>query len=173
MVSRHYTFDERALGQQNLTQSSGELWAAASGGYLVRYELTSKGGADYFGEGIAGTLTQDYELTGVGKPVKVQLPSGCPGGIVDASLLPDASNVSSIPGELNYQTSTSLADAVAFYQKQIPGLGRKLANPPDTAQNEATLDYQQGDQAMSVSITTDAEVTTVDILLVRGQKKGN
>src|SRR6185436_12342831 len=92
--ANHYTFDQRALGENGLTESTGELWVAAQGSYVVKYLLTRKGNADYFGEGIEGTTTLDYELTGVGQPVTIALPDDCPPGLVDAPLLTDATEVS-------------------------------------------------------------------------------
>ena len=127
----HYTFDERALGQLGLAKSTGELWVASNGGYIVRYKVATKGTAVYFGEGIEGTLTWDYELTGVNQPVAVELPKGCPAGMVNAPLLPGATAVRRVPGLLSYSTSTGLAAAAAFYQKQIPLLGWKLTGDPD------------------------------------------
>ena len=88
--AKAYTFDERAMAQENLTKSTGKVWVASPGDYVVRYMLTTKGTPDYFGPGVAGTLTEDYELTDIGKPVNLQLPDGCPGGVVSIPSLPDA-----------------------------------------------------------------------------------
>ena len=134
---------------------------------LVKYLLTSTGSADYFGEGIAGTLTQDYELSGVGEPVTIQLPAGCPGGKIDAPLLPGAANVVNTPGVLTYDTSSSVAEAAAFYQNQMAGLGWTLPNPADVTPTGASLYFQKGNQDLNVSITTNNGVTTVNLLLVR------
>ena len=62
VASDRYTFDQRAVGEDGVTESSGELWVASEGGYLIKYVLTRKAKADYFGEGVEGTLTLDYEL---------------------------------------------------------------------------------------------------------------
>ncbi len=172
IVANHYKFDESALGEQNLNQSSGEVWVATSGGYIVKYLLTTKAKADYFGDGVEGTLTSDYELTDVGKPVEIQLPATCPGGMIDAPQLPDASNVDSEPGTLTYTTSTSMADAATFYQKQLPTLGWTLQGQADVsvADGKALMDFVQGTQDMSIFITSNAGVTTVNIMLTRVQK---
>jgi hypothetical protein len=167
----HYTFDERALGQTGLAKSSGEMWVASKGGYIVKYLLATKGSADYFGEGSEGTLTWDYELTGANQPVSIEIPKDCPAGLVDAPLLPDASNVESMPGMLTFDTSTSLADAAAFYVKQIPTLGWKVAegepDKPDVTGASVVLDFTQADKTLSVILTSDQGVTTVDIILTR------
>jgi hypothetical protein len=170
LAADHYTFDERVFGQLGLAQSTGEMWVASNGGYIVKYLVTTKGNADYFGEGIEGTLTWDYELTDVNKPVTIKLPADCPAGIVNAPQLPAASNVLNMPSVLTYDTASSLADAAAFYQKQIPGLGWKLLGNPTITDTTALLSFTQGNQNMTVIITTDAGSTKVHIVLGKAQK---
>ena len=165
VAADHYTFDERALGGVGIAKSTGELWVATQGGYLVKYVLTTKGDANAFGKGIAGTLTWDYELTGANEPVAIQLPADCPAGMVNAPLLPDAANVQKLPGLLTYDTATSLADAAAFYQKQIPDLGWTQLDDPLITDTSVLLDYTQGDKSLTVIITAGDAGTKVDIEL--------
>jgi hypothetical protein len=167
VAAAHYTFDQRALGEDGLTESTGELWIAAEGGYLVKYLLTSTGNADYFGEGLEGTLTLDYELTGINQPVTIQLPEDCPPGMVTAPLLPDASNVVSTPGTLAYDTATGLDAAAAFYQEQLPGLGWTPDGEPSIAEAAKILIYTQGEQRMTVILSAEADQTTVNIVIGR------
>jgi hypothetical protein len=166
----HYSFDERALGQLGIAKSTGEMWVASDGGYIVKYTLTTKGDANAFGKGIEGTLTWDYELTDANQPVAIQLPKDCPAGMVNAPRLPGASNVLNMPSVLTYDTSSSLTDAAAFYQKQIPVLGWQPLGEPNITETTALLDFTQGDQQMTVIITTGAGGTKVHILLGSSQK---
>jgi hypothetical protein len=168
-AAKHYTFDERAFGQLGLAKSTGEMWVASDGGYIVKYLLTTKGTAVYFGEGIEGTLSWDYELTGVNQPVAIQLPADCPAGMVDAPLLPDATGVLRLPGLLSYSTLTSLANAAAFYQKQIPLLGWKPLGNPTITDTLALLDYTQGAKTMTVIITGGQAGTAIRIVVGAGQ----
>lgn len=163
IAADHYKFDERAFGQLDLTQSTGEMWVAPGGGYVVRYLLTTKGKADYFGEGIEGTLTLDYELTGVNQPVTFKLPGDCPAGMVNAPLAPNASNVVNVPSVLTYDTSTSLADVTAFYQKEIPVLGWTLNGEPTITETTALMEFTQGNHTMTIVITAGATGTKVHI----------
>lgn len=121
--TNHYTFDERAIAQAGLNESAGELWITSQGGYLVRYHLTTTGDENYFGEGTKGTLTWNYELSEINQVPPIELPESCPPGMLDAPLLDDASNVMNAPGLLQYETAASVADALAFYEQQLPGLG--------------------------------------------------
>ena len=166
----HYTFDERAFGQLDIAQSTGEIWVASEGGYIVKYVLTTIGNADYFGEGVEGILTWDYELTDVNQLVTIELPADCPAGMVDAPLLPDASDVLSMPGILTYGTSSSPADAAAFYQEQVPGLGWELLGEPSISDTAALLDFTKGDQMITIFITAGDSATTIRIIIVRTQE---
>ena len=80
VAAHHYTFDERAFGPLAPSESTGELWVAADGGYLVRYVVTTKAAQEYFGEGVEGTVTWNYELTDVNEPLTVVVPDDCPAG---------------------------------------------------------------------------------------------
>ncbi|MFA5873700.1 MAG: hypothetical protein WC832_07015 [Anaerolineales bacterium] len=170
VAASHYTFDERAFGQLGVAKSTGEIWVASDGGYIVRYRVATEGNADYFGEDTEGTITWDYELTDVNQPVTFELPEDCPAGMVNAPLLPDAAVVVNMPGVLTYDTSSSLAEAGAFYQKQIPDLGWELLGEPSISDSMVLLDYTQGDKTMTVIITTGDAGTKVHIVLGRSQE---
>lgn len=170
ITANHYTFDERALGQLEIAKSTGEIWVASDGGYLVKYVLTTTGTSDFFGEGIEGTLTWDYELTDVNQPVSIELPADCPAGMVNVPKLPDASNVVDEPGMLMYDTSSSLADAAAFYQEQLPDFGWELFGEPTITETIVLMDLIQGDQNLSVIITVGDAVSRVQILLENSEK---
>jgi hypothetical protein len=166
----HYTFDQHALGEDGLTESTGELWVAKDGGYLVKYVLTRKGKAETFGEGVEGAQTVDYELTNPNKPPKIQIPDDCPAGMVDAPLLPDAANIARSPGRLAYATSSSVKDAAAFYQKQLPQAAWKPNGDSVVTANAGFLSYKLVDQTLTLVITAKDAKTTVTILLERSPK---
>ncbi len=170
VAANHYTFDQRALGEDGITESTGEIWVASEGNYIVKYLLTRKGKADYFGEGIEGTLTLDYQLTDPNQPVTIQLPEDCPPGLVDAPLLPDAANVEKMPGALTYDTSAGLAEAAAFYQEQIPSLGWTLEGEPSITESAAFLNYKKDSQSMVIFLSAGDNMTTVHILLENSQE---
>jgi hypothetical protein len=139
------------------------MWVASSGGYLLKYVLATKGNAGYFGEGVDGTLSWDYELTGIGEPVTIALPDDCPAGMLSVPQLPDASNVTTLPSVLTYETATSLADIAAFYQAQVPTLGWDVGNDPTFTATSMIVDFTLGTTTLTVSATTGNGVTTVQI----------
>ena len=158
LAADHYTFDERALGLDGRATASGELWVASSGGYLLKYVLKTQGDANYFGEGLVGTLTLDYELTGANQPVQVSLPPDCPAGMLTAPRLPDAAHVASVPGLLAYDTAATLAAAAAYYQQQLPGLGWTQSRDPITADTFVNLAYTRS-CPKSGAVTTAPRLT--------------
>jgi hypothetical protein len=170
VTATHYTFDQRALGEAGLTESSGELWVATEGGYIAKYLLSTKGNADYFGERIEGTLTLDYELTDINQPVTIVQSEDCPPGMVNAPLLPDASDVVQVPGLLAYTTATNLADATSFYEEQIPGPGWEPDGQPGVDETTTILNYKQGERRMTVVLTVEGDKTTVNIVVGRSQE---
>ena len=170
IAANHYTFDQRALGALDIVQSTGEMWVASEGGYIVKYSVTTKGDAKYFGEGIEGTVTYDYELTEVNKPIIIELPGDCPAGMVNAPRLPDATNVVNMPSVLMYDTASSPADAAAFYQEQIPTLGWTLTEEPTIGDTTAILIFTQADQTLTVIVAVEDTGTSVQILLENAQE---
>ena len=161
--ANHFTFDQRALGQGDSATSTGEMWVASEGGYVVKYVQTTKAKADFFGEGIEGTLSWDYELTAVNQPATITVPVGCPTGLLNTPTLPDASNIESVPGELTFDTASSLADIAAFYQSAIASLGWTPGDDPTLTDTTLLVEFTRGDETLSIDATTDAGVTSVSV----------
>ena len=147
-----YTFDQRAVGVADLAQSTGEMWVTNEGGYVVKYLLTTTAGPDYFGAGVDGILSMEYELTGPNAPLTITLPEDCPPGLVNAPTLPDATNVENTPGLLAFDTPTSMAEVVTFYTEQLPPLGWSPQGDPMLAEGAAVLIYTSGDVAVTITI---------------------
>lgn len=169
--SNHYTFDGHALAQQDLAQSTGELWVATDGGYLVKYLLTTTGKAAYFGEGIEGTLTEDYELTDIGKPVVISLPADCPPGLVQAPQLADAANVENDLGLLTYTTASSPQEAAAFYQMELPKLGWQATGQPLVDEASAFLQFEKDGESLWVNVSVEEDGThSVQIMTLPTQE---
>lgn len=146
----HYTFDERALAEYGFSKITGELWLASEGGYVLRFKMTTTGAVGYFDENTGGTLSYDYELTEINAPVSIELPADCPPGLVDAPMLPDAANVNNRPGVLEYQTASSVAEARAFYEQQLPKLGwtAPVSDATGIPEGISPEEYQQALEAL-------------------------
>ncbi len=166
----HYTFDEHAVGLAGQAKSTGEAWIATTGGYVVKYALTTIAKADYFGDGIEGTLTWNYSLTEINTAVVPPIPPDCPAGLLSVPQLPDAADLDSEPGVLSYTTAASLADTAAFYSRELPKSGWKQTNEPTLDTPATALDFAEGSASLTVSISTDAGVTTVTIVAGRNDQ---
>ena len=160
-----YTFDERALGESGFSQSTGQVWVASETGVVIRYLLTTKAGADYFGEGVDGTLTSEYNLTDINQLVLIELTSGCPGGLVEAPLLPDAQSVRRLPGVTIYSTAGSIQDGLAFYLEQLPALGWSATGDPAITDSMGVANFVQGEQQLSVIVTSSENMLVVHLLM--------
>jgi hypothetical protein len=150
-----YTFDERALGEAGFTHASGQVWVASDNGYVVRYLLTTTAKADYFGEGTDGTLTREYNLTGINQPVTISLPAAC-GTVSGVPVMADARNLLRQPGVTLYTTASSIADVLAFYQAQMPALGWTASDEPSQSDTTATMVFVQGAQKLSLLVVASA-----------------
>src|SRR5262249_15893523 len=126
---------------------------------------------DYFGQGIEGTETSDYELMIPDKPLVINTPATCPPGMVNAPLLPDAANVTKALGVLSYQSAISLANAATFYQQELPKQGWTQAEEPDSTTSATVLSYKQGNQLLSLNLLAkDGGGIMVNIALSRLQE---
>ncbi len=169
VTANGYKFDERALGLAGNATGTGEVWVADTGGYVVEYSLTLKGGADYFGEGGDGTLTWTYDVTKVGQPAAITLLKDCPSGLVDAPVMKDAQNVQQLPGATVYTTPSTVAQVADFYQKQLPATGWKLNGKPGIGAKAGFLTFKQGTSQLTVLIQAGDKGTVVQIVLASVQ----
>lgn len=163
IASTRYTFDESAQAASGIAESIGELWIASDGGYLVRYMLETTGTPTYFGEGIEGTLTWDYQLEDVGSPLVIELPSDCPPPLLDLPMLPDAANVLQFPGSTSYTTTAGLEETLAFYEEQISALGGQVVNALVSTESTALLGFTLGDQSILLVANADLAGTIIDL----------
>lgn len=129
IATNRYTFDQRALGEQGITESTGELWVASEGGYLVKYLLTTKADENYLGEGIDGTVTWDYQINEINSITSIDLPADCPPALPqNIPMMQDATNVEDFFSVIDYQTASTPKDVIAFYEEEMSLLGW---NKPD------------------------------------------
>ncbi len=161
--ARQYTFDASALGVEEPGKASGEIWVAADGGYPVKYILQTEGDENFYGEGIQGKMTWDYELTDVNSPDPVLPPQGCPPGRVTVPRMDDAANPVESPGLLSYETSSDAANAAAFYQQQMPAAGYEETSTY-IATGFARLQYMKGSQETTVYVW-DGSPVEVQVVL--------
>jgi len=161
----HYTFDESALGQTGFSKSTGQVWVATDGGMVVKYLLTTTAGEDYFGKGIEGAQTWEYNLTDINQPVLIELPAGCPAGLVEAPLMPAAQDIRQLPGVTIYTIAGSLQDVFTFYQEQLPALGWVAMSEPVGGDMSQSAIFVLEDQQLTVIGVSTENGSEVRLLL--------
>lgn len=157
----HYTFDERAMLEPGI-DTQGEIWTATDGGYVVRFLRSTSAAADYFGDGLAGTMTWDYELTEVNALPAVALPAGCQ---IDAPIMAGASNVIVLSHYAGFDTQSSVADVIAYYEEQLPALGWTVRSEPFIGDDRAVIEFAKDDQVLNLLITPGENGQRVDLVL--------
>jgi len=161
------TFDARALGWSGpTTAASGRVAVAVNGGYIVQFDLAADGGAELFGEGSSGKLTQHYELTGIGTTT-VAIPTSCPAGIIEGHLTTDAADIESLPGYLTFTTKDAVAKTGAFYRDTSLAFGWKSAGDTLISPDLATLHFTADGLEITVGITAITGGSRVEIIATR------
>ncbi len=164
VLAVRYDFDERAFGSLPESTSTGQMWVAADGGFVVRYTLTTLGTSEYFGENGEGTLTFDYQLTDVNTAPPIALSADCADGTTDAPLLPDAADVVRVPGLVSYTTSVTADEAVAFYQEQLTAQGWNPVGDPTVGEIGTVQTFQRAPDELVVVVRGGEAGTTVRLV---------
>jgi hypothetical protein len=157
VAATRYDFDQRAFGSLPESASTGQIWIASEGGFVVRYLLTTTAGAEYFGDGSEGTLEVDYEVTDVNAAPAIALPAECSEQLPDAPMLPGATDVVGAADYVSYTTASSVDEAVAFYHDQLTALGWTSLSEPSVAETATIETFQRdGEQLLVIVSATDA-----------------
>lgn len=164
VAAQRYTFDEQAIGQQDVARSAGELWVSAADGHLLKYHLDTTGNAAFFGLNADGTLTYDYSLAQVNSVADIELPDSCSSVRVDLPVMDDASDVRRSPGRLSFVIAQSLADVVAFCGTEFGALGWAPTAEPEVVGDTTVLEFASGGQALTVKLRTEDGGTKVTLL---------
>ena len=162
-----YEFDQRAFGSAPESTSAGQIWVASDGGYIVRYLLTTSGADEYFGEGGAGELTVDYQLTDVNAASPIALPTECVEGVTDgvaAPLMDDATDVVRVPGIDSYVTTAKPVQVFDFYSDKLSALGWKSVVEPTTGGTTSVETFQRDGKQLSVIVGETDAGTTVRLI---------
>ena len=90
VAAKHYSFTIEGLGAGTGTQvetNQGDIWVAADGGYLLKYQVatTMRTAAEGTTAAEVFQLTFTLELTSVNQPVSVQMPAACPAPTTDTT----------------------------------------------------------------------------------------
>ncbi len=152
-----YRFDQRAVGQDSVATTTGEVWMANDGDYVIAYTMSATAGAELFGDGVEGTMSWEYALTDVNSSVTVDIPPECGTALLNAPLLDDATNIVRFDTGVRFDTSSNPADIVAFYQEHGPVVGWVAEGDPSSDAERGTVEFTAGDALITVvALAADA-----------------
>jgi hypothetical protein len=156
-----FAFDGRTMGLVDPVTAAGHAWVTPGDNLLVRYDVEIDGGPEYFGDGITGTLTGRYEIADVGGPVAIDLPAGCPAGLIEGPQPGDATDVVAVPGRTQLTTGLSITKTTALYHDTSIAFGWKPVGVPKTQDDTAVLQFTQGSLEIFVVISKGTAGTQV------------
>lgn len=163
-----YRFDQHAVGQDGVATTTGEVWMAVDGGYVVAYTMSATAGAELFGDGVDGTMSWEYSLTDVNAPVTVDIPPECGAALMNAPLPADAASVVRFGTGVRFDTSSSPADVIAFYQQQSSAIGWAAEGEPSSDAERGTVEFTAGDTL--ITVVALAQDAGSNVLIVSGAK---
>ena len=166
----HYIVNETGGNILGYTQSRTEAWVAEDGKFVVKALFEATGKDQFFGNSQTdGTVRWSYELSEVNAPIKIEAPADCGLG-EDVPVLPDATNQVSMGGTTNYNTSKSLEEVVAFYEKELADRGwTKNDQGQLSADNMAQLAFTKDKSTLRLMIISDPGSNTTSVTLLTEQ----
>jgi len=173
-ATQHFSFDQAAIKYPGKGKVNGEMWLAASGGYLVKYSLSVDGGPDLLGQDMQGVMTWEYRLTNINGNVLVDLPEGCPPGLIEAPLMDGAQAVTDQPGLQEFDVASDLKGVMSFYQDKLAALGYTLQEQPVPGESLEQLTFTKPGYVLNVLVETGTDNTShVLVTLKRGDESAS
>lgn len=157
IASQHYTFDAASLVLPVDATASGEVWIAKDGGYVVKYVLDITGSDSVFGVGASGTRHLEYALSKVGAQAQVVYPAGCDPVLSDIPAMKDASDLTRLPGLLDYSTNATQNDIFAFYQDKLTAMGWQKLTDDGIGTDSATTSFIRSDSSVDATVAVEVE----------------
>jgi hypothetical protein len=167
--AKRYKYDEKSMALIGFAKASGEVWVAADGGYVVKDTLQWQGGAGLFGASGSsqGEGSWTWELSDVNTSISIKPPANCGGATGGLPILPDAKDKAAFGDLTTYTSATKMADAVAFYKKEMVAAGWKIDGEPVSTDQMSMLSFKKDAQTAQVTITADQGKTTVMMTITK------
>lgn len=173
VLCNEYIFDEKGLTDasgQGITRAQGKVYVAVDGGYMVKLlmeaDTKSLMGDTAFDE---GTIYMELGISDINQPITIEPPAEIEeqqSKQEDIPMLPDANIEFSSAELITYLTGSSVADAAAFYEDQMPANGWTVAEGSMAMEDMAMMSYQKDNRLASIIISvTDEEGTSILISL--------
>jgi hypothetical protein len=163
----HYRFDQSALPRFKTTgDTSGDVWVAEKGGYVLRYSLTAAGPQESSGKGLEVSQSYQYEL--IPDSPAPALPDGCAPVPMDLPVVDGARNVNRTGGLVTFDTGSNPRGVIDFYEQKLPGLGWKAetAGPAGEVSLPVYYDFTNGGLRLTLDLATNEDQTTAVALVI-------
>lgn len=169
--SAHYVFDETDLKgtEGEVENADGHVYVSLEGGYVVRILMDGRGQLNLFGGNTdqVGDIHFALNLSDVNAPLEVAPPEACLGEAVDFPMLEDASSISSIAGLISYKSTTTVEDAVAFYDEALAAADWvKNEDESSVLSGTAFLSYTRENETANLIIGPSSDTDGIDVVIV-------
>jgi hypothetical protein len=164
----HYKVSQANLGFGTSKDASGDIWIAEDGGYAVKFTGTATGSFDIGDNSIDGTLTWEYNLTGINSLQAIGLPPECESqqdAMGDLPVPPGVSDIANLGKLISFSSPDKPAVVADFYRAALPDKGWKITNDSGLGADLVTLDIRKGDQTMTILITGEPNSGGSSILI--------
>lgn len=145
----HYKLQKPNFGMSNVTSSSGEIWVAQEGNYVVRLTGKAEGTFDITGKQIVGTMTYEYNVSEINKLADIVLPAECKAQSASTSdfpIYPTATDKMILGSDLiSYSTPDAVDVVAAWLRKELVNLGWKITKD-STASGMVLMTIEKSDK---------------------------
>jgi hypothetical protein len=137
-----------------------DVWKDDATGAVLRYDLRLTGSDPLFDAG-EGLMSGQFLVGDVG-PQTIEPIAGCE---IDLPMPPDAARVVSMPGLIAFDSASTAAETIAFYQTALPPAGWKSTAEPETGTDAVLLSYSRQGQILDINIEILDAGVHVELLL--------
>jgi hypothetical protein len=99
----------------------------------------------------------EYALSKVGAQAQVVYPAGCDPVLSDIPAMKDASDLTRLPGLLDYSTNATQNDIFAFYQDKLTAMGWQKLTDDGIGTDSATTSFIRSDSSVDATVAVEVE----------------
>jgi hypothetical protein len=164
--AKHYAWKEGSFAGFGWLSGQGETWVAEDGGYVVKQRIEGTGKGFLLGDDTdEGTTTMEYEVTEANGSFEILPPEGCEGPSTDIPVMPIALETMTLGDMISYRSPTPLADAVSFYETEMPANGWQASGEPIETEGFTQLTYTKDNRTATIMLTSDASTNETTVLV--------
>lgn len=154
----HYTLRQPSLGSWRDVEI--DIWKDVATGVVLRQDLHAAGVDPLFDAG-EGVLSGQFVVDDIG-PQAIEPISGCE---IDLPLPPDATRLTTMPGLVAFESTSTPEEIVTFYQAALAEAGWVPTAEPETGIDATLLSYRRGEQTLDINIESRETGVHVELLL--------